>query len=377
MPSPEILDFKRLLTPVPNGAPVGADLRGEGGPNSLYYRIKDARTAARAAERQQLLGGDPDALPPDWKPILQHGVEALAEKSKDLEVAAYVIEALVRVHGFAGLRDGFHLARELVEKFWDGIYPLPDEDGLETRVAPLAGLNGADSEGTLIAPINRAPITGGQDRYGVMHYLEAKALGKIADAAVRDKKAAQGATTPDKFAKAVAGAPPSFYVNLVQDLTQCQEEFAKLGQALEQRCGPDKAPPTSNIRNALAACLDAVKDAARDKLAVAAGPAAAPAAAAGNGAAAAGGAPAGPGVAVEAVRTREDAFREILKLADFFRRTEPHAVLSYALEQIVRWGKLSLPELLGELIPEEAPRKNLFKQVGIRPEPKDKEAAKK
>ncbi len=76
------------------------------------------------------------------------------------------------------------------------------------------------------------------------------------------------------------------------------------------------------------------------------------------------------------VGTREDAFRELLKLADFFRRTEPQAVLSYALEQVVRWGRLSLPELMQELIPDEAPRKNLFKQVGIRPETKPEPAKK-
>ncbi len=85
---------------------------------------------------------------------------------------------------------------------------------------------------------------------------------------------------------------------------------------------------------------------------------------------------AGSAVSTEEVRTREDAFRELLKLADFFRRTEPQAVLSFALEQVVRWGRLSLPELMMELIPDEAPRKNLFKQVGIRPETKP-EAAKK
>jgi hypothetical protein len=34
---------------------------------------------------------------------------------------------------------------------------------------------------------------------------------------------------------------------------------------------------------------------------------------------------------------------------------------------VVRWGKMSLPELLVELIPEDNPRSNLFKWVGIKP----------
>src|SRR5205807_10415990 len=97
----------------------------------LYHRIKDARATARAAERQLATGADgADAGPPDWNPVLQNAVKALAEQSKDLEITAYLIEALLRKHGFAGLRDGFRLAHQLIEQFWDHLYPLPDEDGV-------------------------------------------------------------------------------------------------------------------------------------------------------------------------------------------------------------------------------------------------------
>ena len=74
----------------------------------------------------------------------------------------------------------------------------------------------------------------------------------------------------------------------------------------------------------------------------AAGPAAHPAPAAAQGGA--------------VLRDREDAFRTLLKVAEFFRRTEPHTVLSYTLEQLVRWGRMPLPELLVELIPEDSVR---------------------
>jgi type VI secretion system protein ImpA len=365
MPSPEVLDFKKLLAPILGDNPAGADLRADASPGSAYYAIKDARNAARTTERQALV--DTDAPPPDWKPVLQHGLKALGEKSKDLEITAYVIEALARLHGFAGLRDGFRLAREFVEQFWDKLYPLPDEEGLETRVAALAGLNGDDAEGTLINPIARIPIT---DRtndgvFGSSHYQEAQALSKVTDAKVKEKKIAAGATTLEKFQQAIAQSSGKFFTTLVEDLTQAQDEFSKLGAALEGRCG-GKAPPTSTIRGALAASLDTVKEVARSKLEVAAAPkdgAAKAAAPTGDGAAAA----AASGIPIDVIRDREDAFRVLLKVADFFRRTEPHAVLSYTLEQIVRWGRMPLPELLHELIPDEGPRKTLFKVAGIKP----------
>jgi type VI secretion system protein ImpA len=367
MASPEVLDFAKLLSPIPGGPPAGVDLRTDPSPASAYYAIKDARSAARAAERQMVVGdGEATDNLPDWRPVLEHATKALAEKTKDLEIAAYLIEALGRQHGFAGLRDGFRLARELIERYWDGLYPLPDEEGIETRVAPLTGLNGVDADGTLIVPITLVPITESTSfgRLGSVHYQQATALGKITDPKVREKRIAQGAISLDVFQKAVGESSPAFYSRLVQDLTQCQDEYLKLSAELEKRCS-GHAPPSSNIKAALASCSDIVKSAAKHKLDSAPTKAADGAPGAGPAASAA---PA-PGQASDAIQTREDAFRALLKVAEFFRRTEPQAVVSYALEQVVRWGRMPLPELLTELIPEDAPRKNLFKQVGITPEP--------
>jgi type VI secretion system protein ImpA len=65
------------------------------------------------------------------------------------------------------------------------------------------------------------------------------------------------------------------------------------------------------------------------------------------------------------VTTREQAFQQLLLLADFFRRTEPHSPLSYSIERVVRWGRMPLPELLGEIVTEDDARKNLFWLAGI------------
>jgi type VI secretion system protein ImpA len=149
------------------------------------------RLANRAAERL-LLSDHGDISSPDWRPVLQHGTEILAEKSKDMEITAYVIEALIRLHGFAGLRDGFRLARELVQCFWDDLYPLPDEDGLETRLAPLAALNGTDGEGALIGCIWCVPLTQGAE-LACYHFQQAFALSQTRDEVVREKRRKEGA----------------------------------------------------------------------------------------------------------------------------------------------------------------------------------------
>lgn len=363
MSSEVVLDFDRLLALIPGDQSAGQDLRSDLSPTSLYYAVKDARNAARTAERQAILDGEETASGADWQPVLQHGFVALAEKSKDLEIAAYIIEALVRKHGFGGLRDGFRLVRELVDRYWDEVYPRPDEDGMPTRLAPLTVLNGDDSEGTLIGPISKVALTEGNScgPFAYFHYQQAGALAQVADEEVRQARIARGAVSIELIERAVRETPAGFFAQLVADLHACQDEFAQLGTLLEGRCGHD-APPSSNIRSGLAACLETVTNLARDKLATTTAQTAPESGADGVAAASA-----GPSGGNGPIRTRDEAFHLLLNLADFFRKTEPHTPVSYALEQVVRWGRMELPDLLTELIPDEGSRTQLFRFVGIRP----------
>lgn len=377
MPTPDVFDFAKTLAPIPGDKPAGQDLRVNAGPTSLYYQIKDGRNNARASERR-MEGGLEDAIPPDWKSVGTNALKGLAENSKDLEIAAYLIEAMCRTQGFAGLRDGFRLSRGLVEQYWDGLYPTPDEEGISTRVAPLTGLNGEDAEGTLIAPINRIPLTDSANlgRLTYANYLQAIATGKILDPKVKEKRVAAGALQMETIQKAVDETPAQFYRTIFDDLTASLQELAKLGQALDAKAGP-AAPPLSAIRSTLENVLAAINDLAAAKLAVTATtkpvadkkekdgkPQAAEKEANGKAEAHE------TGERLPLIRNRDDALNAILQLGDYFRRSEPHSLVPFALEQAVRWARMPLPELMMELIPEENPRKALFKQVGIRaPEP--------
>ena len=50
------------------------------------------------------------------------------------------------------------------------------------------------------------------------------------------------------------------------------------------------------------------------------------------------------------VASREDALRALGEIANFFRRTEPHSPLSYTLDEAVRRGRMTWPELLAEVV---------------------------
>src|SRR5215469_3704076 len=168
----QVLDFDALLAPVSEAAPTGVDLRDDASPQSPYYRLKDLRSAARAAERRADSGDDAGAAA-EWRQVVDLAQQALTKQSKDLEIASWLIEGLVRAHGFAGLRDGFQLVDALVETYGDKLHSLHDEEGIATFVAPLTGLNGIEGEGTLIQPIRKVKLTAGDaGSFAAYHFAQ-------------------------------------------------------------------------------------------------------------------------------------------------------------------------------------------------------------
>jgi type VI secretion system protein ImpA len=51
---------------------------------------------------------------------------------------------------------------------------------------------------------------------------------------------------------------------------------------------------------------------------------------------------------------RDLAFHLLREVSDYFRQSEPHSPISFLLEKAIRWGYLSLPELLQEMMSEQS-----------------------
>ncbi len=58
--------------------------------------------------------------------------------------------------------------------------------------------------------------------------------------------------------------------------------------------------------------------------------------------------------------TRDKALLDLSRIAHFFKTTEPHNPIPYLLARAIRWGNLTFPELLQELIQEEP---NVFNEI--------------
>jgi len=272
--------------------------------------------------------------------------------TKDLEVASWYTEALIRRYGFQGLRDGFKLIHGLISQYWDNLYPLPDEDGIETRVASLTGLNGEGAEGVLIAPIRNVDITQGSEPapFSFWKYQQALDIEKIIDEDAKSDKAAKLGFSNEDVERAVSESSETFFINLRDDISESISIFKEIGTMLDEYCGINDAPPVSNIVNILGDCAGAVNHIGKYKIPSADTEAATADDSAESTDAAGTQAPASQ--ASGPVRSREDAFKKLIDISEFFRKTEPHSPISYILERAVKWGDMPLDDLMKELIPQ-------------------------
>ena len=366
-----VIEIDALLQEIAGDNPQGEDIREDRSPTSDYYTIKDARNSARAAERSAMFDDtDSDLLAP-WRDVAATAEKILREKSKDLEVASWYTEALIRLHGFAGLRDGIVLLQGLVDNFWDGLYPEPDEDGLETKVAPLTGLNGDGADGTLLLPIRSADITpeGDFGGFSFFQYQQARDAEKISDP---DAKAARVETLGygiGEFEQCSKTAPPQWAQGLVETLEEALTTYKKINETLRTHCAHD-APPFSNISSLLDEVLRTTRFIYKEQLeSLAAVPE--PAESAGDEDAP------DPGmqqvaamvqrlaVPTGAITSREDALVLLEKAARYFRTYEPHTPLAPGLERLINWGRMTVAELMTELLPDDQSRAIYSQLTGV------------
>ena len=359
---PDNFDLDALLAPCEGATPAGVDLREDFAPQSPYYRLRDARAEARAAEREA--DSDPDkegAATPSWRTVRELGSRVLAERSKDLEVAAWLTESLVRTDGLVGLTAGATLIARLTETFWDAdIFPRPDEDGMATRIAPVTGLNGEGGDGTLIQPLSKLALFRKPDGDDLLYYQykDARAVAGIADTARRQARLAAGSIDFEELEKWARAAGQAPFGRLLREVDEAAAAWQAAGDALDAKAGAD-APPTSKVRDLLADIRAAVAPFAPGDEAPAEG-----------GAPAADGAQAVPGsgpVAAGRTVTREDMLRDLNRIAAWFRAAEPQSPMAYTLDEAVRRGRMSWPELLAEVVGDSSTRHAILSSLGIKP----------
>ena len=175
---------------------------------------------------------------------------------------------------------------------------------------------------------------------------QSEELESVTDPVRRKQRLEAGVVPLDDLRRAARAAGAAHFAALRTEVKAALVAWVGMSELLDARAEAE-APPTSRVRDILQAILDVVNQFAppeRDEPAEEASTVTEPeemAGAATNGVAGAASA-----VAARAV-TREDMLKELGRIADYFRRTEPHSPLAYTLEEAVRRGRLHLAGIAG------------------------------
>jgi len=323
-----------LLDPLPGPSPCGENLYY----SPIYDKIKEA-----GREEEEISQGEwrREVKKADYAQVIKLTTESLSTKTKDLQLAAWLTEALLKKEGVGGLADGLDLLRGLVENFWEEIYPQLEDGDAEMRATPLGWVGARLGDGVKHAPITRS----GRDWFS---YKESRGVPSETDAAnnevkgsARETAIAEGKLTPEEFDEAVGATPTEFYAGLQAELGRALETLEALGQVCDAKFG-DVAPSFGPLQ----AAIEEVQQVIRFLLAKRGTPAAPQAV---EPVEEAPGAAEEPRVLATAAAARpatgelvdqDDAFQRVAAVARFLRKESPYSPVSYLLLRGLRWGEL-------------------------------------
>jgi type VI secretion system protein ImpA len=339
MPLPE-----NLLNPIPGENPSGEDLRYA----PIYDQIKEGRREEDDSAQGEWVR---DVKKADFPLVIKLATEVLATKSKDLQIAAWLTEALVRVEGFAGLKQGVQLLQDLTATFWETVYPQLEDGDAELRASPLQWIGTNIGFRLRSVPLNRAGN-------GWLDYTESRKIPTEEQADTDEKVNArrlalsEGKLAPEMFDKSFAETPKAFYAGAETAL----DESTKLVEAFDLLCRDkfgDVSPSFLDLKKALQEVRHTVHQLLQKKRETDPDPVEAQAEGEGGEApgtegladeprARAGAAPAGiviPYGANEPAE-RKEAIKAIARAAAALRKLEPFNPAPYLMLRGLRWGEL-------------------------------------
>lgn len=358
------IDFAAILAPLAGDSPSGASLRFAG----EYDRIREARREDDASLPRGIW--QIDLKRANWDEAVRLCSEALATRSKDLQIACWLLEGLIHRQSFAGIPAGLRVIIGLCQDFWPILHPAIEENDLSYRIAPFEWVNAHLPQMVYRLPLTRAGIVTPHE-YAWEHYANALRLEQIHKA---NPSAKPGAGVKlAEFEAAAAATPTIFYRSVLRQVEASLALLDDLDRLLDQACGKE-APSLAALRGALTNIAGLVQIILRNRgeVTMAAEPVqpmpTLPTPAEGPVVQAPSEEPApAPPFFEGVIHGRDEAYRLILEIAEYLSRTEPHSPTPYLLRRAYSWGMMPLHELLAEMTRGRNDLAALFELLGLNP----------
>src|SRR5215467_2765372 len=248
-----MLDLEVFLSETRDLPPCGPNLEHD----LAFFELEEA---ARGKLEQRVGEAIKPAEDPNWPRVVELA-QALLLRTKDLRVAVHLMRGLLRTTGVPGLATGLGLVRGLLERYWDGVYPLLEADNSNdpterlNALAPLAPSPTpfADSE-TLIKDLRAINLVNSRE-HGQLQARDVEiALGRMAPTLT------PGMSPPKGLAQIHAQIAAAFATDqtVPAALRQARESTLAIEAAILDRVGADRAielkPLAQSLENLLEVC---------------------------------------------------------------------------------------------------------------------------
>ena len=322
-----------LLAAIPGDNPSGRPIRDD----PVYEKIRDARREDDDADQGAWQRARKVA---DHAMVVKLTTEVLSTTSKDLQLASWWTESMLKREGVVGLLDGVTLMHRLLLEYWDTVYPELEDGDPSLRAGPLdfVGMK-------LVESLRAAPCTAG--KHGFRQYETALLIGTEEEVRnddarrlARDAHAAKGEPVIEQVLASVDATPKAWYVDLSRTIADTSAEVYALDAVGNDRF-VEEAPSFRRL-------LDTLESVQRTADALLARRRAQEPDDDGSGDATGDGDAAGAsGIAATlgAIPTSEaDAGARVVVAARYLRRVRPTDPVPYALLRALRWQSLSAPD---------------------------------
>jgi type VI secretion system protein ImpA len=349
--------MEQFLEPIKGDNPCGVDLRKLDASHQAaikYFSLKDARNTQRRQERKNIeVEHILEISAREWIEVAELAQDLLLNHTKDLEVASWLFEALVRIEKFEGLCKGLRIFTGLVRKYANKLHPTAEEEEeQDIRLASVGMLGGKHEIGTIVVPLYYhalLPTTSeeGLNAWSIRQIIE-KSGGNPDD--VRKENLLERSD----IRSAIAQLAKDEFFAIEASLSSAKTLFVEFNSALSDVFSA-YAPDLTGLKTTLHYCCSIVASTKEILESYSA-----------------------PSAAAEEVQQEEEqapiqdtrqldkekAIKLLESVAQFFSATEKHSPISYSLMRIIRWAKAELPDVLSETMDDQA-REMYCKVTGV------------
>jgi type VI secretion system protein ImpA len=359
------LKLEPLLKVISDEAPCGMDYSF----SNEFHAIKKAKSQDDPLLDQGDWIEEPKLA--DWQCVNAKSIELLTEKTKDIRLYSWLIEAWANLYGFEGIAKSIELTQRSLSLFCMLLNPEIEDDDLDQRLGLLQGLINQ-----LPVLIKNIPIVNASPLYCLIDYEGLLHQQNLRRKQTEDHDQVQANVSLEQFEQALMNTSKSFQYQNYQDFLEILNQWNILKNVLNSLMGID-APSFSSIDSQLESIHSSLKKLYKtdtfDLQEIVSNQSTPTLATA---------------MPTETIQTaldqvvttkpqnfqlqaqnhlanREQAMQVLQEIADYFKINEPHSPVSYMLQKTIQWSQLPLHEWLAQVIKDENPLEILHELLGV------------